>query len=204
MVSANDLQRPGLAASLAMIAPPEAVPRRGVLREERRTSIKCLIDMVRNHPAQEFVKLAASRIATMLEREFPPDRYDSIIGENLLEPQLRQGISEGTSVVIAFVERAVNSGKLWSWTAQLVEIAGVGATIDEMVATIRSPDSGPWQTRRRLDPPLRLEAFGSVEHTWSCLSGPWQGGTVKFSYTGYSCGRKGSFLVVRSPEQYPG
>jgi hypothetical protein len=169
---------------------------------ERTAAIRHLVEFIRQTPHRGSVKAAVKRICGELAREFPAERYETNATEGLLESQLVEKVRQRGAVVVAFVEKQTLDKSLCSWTVHLAEIAGVGAKIDSMVATVRSSASGTLKARDRLEQPLTIPPFGTATHTWQSLFGSWRDSSIRLCYSGYSQGERGGSVVVQCPEQY--
>jgi hypothetical protein len=167
-------------------------------------TIERWVECIRRTSHRGCVKTALKRICEELTRRFPADLYETDLTEGMLESLLPRKVREGCAVVVAFVEEQPVDESLCSWTVHFLEQAGVGAKIDSMVATVRGPRRATWKTRDELKEPLVVPPFGTAQHTWQFLWGPWQDSTVRLTYSGYSQGERGELLMVRCPEQYPG
>jgi hypothetical protein len=165
--------------------------------------ISDLVDVIRQNLNSGLARMAINRIYEMLHAEFPEYRYQRNFSFGDLEIQLRKGIRENIPVVVAFIEDETKSPKLWKWRVHFIEIAGAGAVISNMLSSVKSPDIGTWRAQSSLKEPLYLEPFGRGSRLWSCLSKPWEGGSVTLAFFGHTQDLRRHLVSVRTPTLYP-
>jgi hypothetical protein len=171
-------------------------------RAEQTGRPQGFVEFMRRHPTSEMVGEAAQRIAELLAVEFPGEQYECSISLSELGSHLLTGVREGKPVVLVFTREDQADRAAWSWTIHFVEVAGVGARIHDVVASIRTPRDGTWRAGSDLKGPLQIPPFGRATHQWSCLIGPWGGSRVTLTVLG-SYGEKGQLLAIHSQPQWP-
>jgi hypothetical protein len=162
-----------------------------------------LVDVIRQNLNSGLARIALNRIHEILHAEYPEYRYQHNFSFGDLELQLLKGIRENVPVVVAFIENETKSSNLWKWRINFVEIAGAGAVISNMLSNIKSPDIGTWRAQRSLKEPLYLEPFGRGSRLWSCLSKPWEGGSVTLAFFGHTQDPQRRLVSVRTPTLFP-
>ena len=148
--------------------------------------IRGVVDQLQRDPHVLGIDNAVASIQEALAEEFPPEKFHSNVSRSSLRGQLLAGIRDGSPVVLAFARTETVPEGVWSWQVHLVEIGGVAARIEDMVVTIKMPDSSVWRAQTGLrQQVLLIPPFGRVEHRWSCPIQLWRGGTVRLAYFGY-------------------
>lgn len=104
--------------------------------------INDLVDVIRRNLHGNPAKSALYRIYEILHGEFPEYRCQANFSLGDLEAQLHEGIRENSPVVVAFLEKETKIPALWKWRIHFAEIAGAGATISDMLSSIKSPEIG--------------------------------------------------------------
>ncbi len=174
---------------MGLIAPNEStrfgLPRR-VDKPPLGERISTIVEQLRRDPHALAIDGAVSRIQEVLVDEFPPDKFHSNLSRSGLRGQLLAGIRDGSPVVLAFARTEKIPEGVWTWYVNLVDIGGVAARIEDMVATVKMPDGSVWRGQSGLwQNVLLLPPFGRVEHRWSCPLRWWRGGTVNLAYFGF-------------------
>lgn len=173
-----DLVAPNKAAQIGL------VPR--VDKQPLGVRISSLVEQLRRDLHLRSIDSVVARIQEILLGEFPPSVFHTNTTRSSLRGQLLAGIRDGSPVVLAFARTETIPEGVWSWDVHLVEIGGVAARIEDLVATIKTPDGSVWRGQSGLrQNVLLIPPFGRVQHRWSCPLGLWRGSTVRLAYFGF-------------------
>jgi hypothetical protein len=168
----------------------------GLLRR-RRPGIAPCVDYIRRHPDGPTAGKAAARVARILVKRFPTDRFEWNMTAGELERQLLLAVRNNRPLVAAFARRQDGPLDFWSWETRLVELAGASARIDDLVPTIHTPDQGTFRASGgALKEPIWIAPFGEALHAWSCRGALWRASRATLTYVG-CFGERHAYLRIR-------